>query len=46
MNSVDVKRGCIDCRYRETPIGHLPCKKCERWSCWVEKEKGDTKNNG
>lgn len=46
MNTPDVKRGCLDCRYRETPTGNQPCKGCERWSRWVEKEKGDNKKNG
>lgn len=37
MDTMHVKKGCLDCLYKETPLSKKPCSGCTRWSKWVDK---------
>lgn len=32
-----VKHGCVSCVHYPLPNTSPPCKSCERWSLWVDK---------
>lgn len=34
----DVKHGCCSCTYYKLPMSKEPCKGCERWSRWEDKD--------
>ena len=34
----DVKHGCCSCAYYKLPMSKEPCKSCERWSRWEDKD--------
>ena len=36
----DVKHGCCSCTYYKLPMSKEPCKSCERWSRWEDKDNG------
>ena len=36
----DVKHGCCSCAYYKLPMSKEPCKSCERWSRWEDKDNG------
>ena len=36
--SKNVKHGCASCAYKDAPVTKEPCKSCERWSNWEDKD--------
>ena len=38
MAEKNVKHGCASCSYKDVPVTKEPCKSCERWSNWEDKD--------
>ena len=34
----NIKHGCVSCKHKDVPVKAEPCRSCENWSAWEDKD--------